>query len=181
VNARRTLRLPAWVDRVDESVDRAWEPLRSDRTANAVFYAASAAGDFSVIWHGINLARVVAGTAERREAARLAVALGVESVLVNQGLKRLFERERPVATTQRPHHLRTPSTSSFPSGHASSGALAASLLAQGSRLAPVYATVAAVVATSRIHVRIHHASDIVAGAAVGLAMGAVVRRLAPRR
>jgi undecaprenyl-diphosphatase len=181
VTVRRTIRLPAWVEHFDESVDRAWEPLRSDRTSNAVFYAASAAGDFSVIWHGINLARVAAGAADRREAARLAIALGLESVLVNQVLKRLFARERPVATTPRPHHLRAPSTSSFPSGHASSGALAASLLSQGSRLAPVYGTIAAVVATSRIHVRIHHASDIVAGAAVGLAMGAVVRKVAPRR
>lgn len=169
------------MDRLDRAIDDAWEPLRSDRRANGIFYTASAAGDFSVIWHGINLARVLAGTADRREAARLAVALGVESVLVNQVLKRLFARERPQVDTQRPHRLRTPSTSSFPSGHASSGALAASLLSQGSRLGPVYATVAAVVATSRIHVRIHHGSDVVAGAAVGLAMGAVVRRIAPRR
>ena len=36
------------------------------------------------------------------------------------------------------------------------------------------------VATSRAYVRIHHASDIVAGAAVGLALAAVARRLWPQ-
>ncbi len=181
MTTRRTITLPAWVERIDESVDEAWEPLRTHRSANAVFYAASAAGDFSMIWHAINIARVVAGRADGREAARLAIALGIESVAVNQGLKRLFARARPTATSPRPHHLRTPSTSSFPSGHASSGALAATLLAQGSRFGPLYGAVAAVVASSRIHVRIHHASDVAAGAAVGLMMGLAVRRVVPRR
>ena len=181
MTVRRTITLPTWVDRVDQAIDESWEPLRSNRMANAVFYGASAMGDFSIIWHGINVARVATGSADRREAARLAIALGVESVVVNQVLKRLFARARPADTTPRPHPLRTPSTSSFPSGHASSGALAATLLAQGSRLAPVYGAVAAVVATSRIHVRIHHASDVDAGAVVGLVMGAAVRRIMPRR
>ncbi len=37
--------------------------------------------------------------------------------------------------------------------------------------------VALVVASSRIHVRIHHASDIVAGAALGTVLGLIARRL----
>jgi undecaprenyl-diphosphatase len=36
---------------------------------------------------------------------------------------------------------------------------------------------AAVVATSRPYVRIHHASDVIAGATVGAAMGLVARQL----
>jgi hypothetical protein len=35
------------------------------------------------------------------------------------------------------------------------------------------------VAASRVHVRIHHASDVVGGLAVGLALGAVARRVFP--
>ncbi|MEC7714384.1 MAG: phosphatase PAP2 family protein, partial [Actinomycetota bacterium] len=57
---------------------------------------------------------------------------------------------------------------SFPSGHASSAVLAASILSKGSKLAPAYKVLAALVATSRIHVRAHHASDVIAGAAVGM-------------
>ena len=46
-------------------------------------------------------------------------------------------------------------------------------------LAPVYAAVALVVATSRIHVRIHHASDVVGGLVVGTALGIGLRRWWP--
>jgi undecaprenyl-diphosphatase len=35
------------------------------------------------------------------------------------------------------------------------------------------------VAVSRIHVRIHHASDVVGGLAVGLGLGAVARKVLP--
>jgi len=181
VTSRRTIRLPDWVDRLDESIDLAWEPLRGRPSADRLFYAASAAGDFSVIWHALNLARFVAGGADRREVTRLALALGVESVLVNQVIKRLFRRKRPVVADARPRRLRTPSTSSFPSGHASSATLAALLLSEKSRIAPVYGVVAAVVATSRLHVRIHHASDVAAGVVVGAAGAAVIGRFWPRR
>ena len=99
--------------------------------------------------------------------ARLALAIGAESLLVNQGLKRLFHRERPTHDGDRPHHLRTPSTSSFPSGHASAAAMAVTLLNERSRIRPLHVAAGAVVATSRIHVRIHHASDVVAGLLVG--------------
>ena len=44
---------------------------------------------------------------------------------------------------------------------------------------PAYAALALTVAASRIHVRIHHASDVLAGVATGLALGALARRLAP--
>jgi len=71
--------------------------------------------------------------------------------------------------------VRRPSTSSFPSGHASAAFFAAAILttATSQRLAPVWYSTAAVVAVSRAYVRIHHPSDVVAGAAVGVALGAV--------
>jgi undecaprenyl-diphosphatase len=77
--------------------------------------------------------------------------------------------------------VRRPSTSSFPSGHASSGFFAAALLSEGDpELAPLWFALAAVVATSRAYLRVHHASDIVAGAVVGLALAAVARRVWPQ-
>lgn len=173
----RTLRLPEWVDDVDERVDQAWELLRGQTVTDRVFYAASAAGDFSAIWHALNLVRVIRRPDRRADGVRLALALGAESLIVNQGLKRLFRRERPTADpAERPHHLRQPSTSSFPSGHASSAVVATSLLSEGSRWAPAYRAAGFVVATSRVHVRIHHASDVVAGAAVGLVLVRGLRR-----
>lgn len=166
------LRLPPWVDEIDDAVDQWWQRWRDQPALDRVFYAASAAGDFSVVWHGYNLARLASGTIDARRATRFALAIAAESLIVNQGLKRLFRRERPHHEADRPLHLRTPSTSSFPSGHASAAAMAVTLLNERSRLRPLNAALGAVVATSRIHVRIHHASDI----AVGLVVGRILAR-----
>ena len=38
---------------------------------------------------------------------------------------------------------------------------------------------ATVVAASRVYVRLHHASDVIGGALLGIAFGRVARRLAP--
>jgi undecaprenyl-diphosphatase len=112
-------------------------------------------------------------------AVRLSAVLGVESALVNGGIKSLFRRHRPVweSDVARPHRLRTPRSTSFPSGHASSAFTAAGFLAPGDPLAPVYYAVAVVVASSRVYVKIHHASDVVAGAALGAGLAVLARRL----
>ena len=39
---------------------------------------------------------------------------------------------------------------------------------------------AGVVASSRVYVKIHHASDVVAGAAIGVGLAAVARRVWPQ-
>lgn len=174
------LKLPAWLDTVDEIADRAWEPLRGSAALNRLFYGASAVGDFSMIWHGINVARTLRRGELRNDAVRAAALLAFESLLVNQGIKRLFERERP-HDDDRPHHLRQPSTSSFPSGHASAATVASMVMgARGPALHALRAA-AAVVATSRLHVRIHHASDVLAGAAVGAGIASVANKLWPLR
>ena len=96
---------------------------------------------------------------------------------MNGAVKALFRRTRPIAEFERPHRLRQPRTSSFPSGHASAAFVAAALLSDGRRAKPLYYGVAGVVALSRVHVRIHHASDVVGGIAVGVALGAIVKRV----
>jgi undecaprenyl-diphosphatase len=74
--------------------------------------------------------------------------------------------------------MHRPLTSSFPSGHAASAFTAATLLA-GGPATPLWFTLAAVVASSRVYTQMHHTSDIVAGAALGVALGVVARRLVP--
>jgi len=167
------------IRRFDDSVDRAWDHLRGKPIIDRVMYSASAVGDHSIVWHLLGAAQGLRSERDKRRAIRLAVALGAESVLVNVGIKSLFRRERPVHDGDRPHGLRQPKTSSFPSGHASSAACAAVLLTDGDPLAPLWIATALVVGTSRIHVKIHHASDVVAGAAVGAAFGLLVRKLWP--
>ena len=75
--------------------------------------------------------------------------------------------------------LRTPRTSSFPSGHATTAFTAAALLSDEDRLRPLYYAIAVVVAWSRVYVRIHHASDVVAGIGVGIAPGQVGQEALP--
>jgi membrane-associated phospholipid phosphatase len=77
--------------------------------------------------------------------------------------------------------VRRPVTSSFPSGHASSAVFAATLLSEGhTRRAPLWFALAGVVAASRPYAKLHHTSDVVAGAATGLTLALVARRLWPR-
>ena len=168
------------VARFDAAVDRSWDRLRGNPLADRVFYTATNAGEFSAIWHVLGTVSSLGGPHARARAARLSSALAVESVLVNQVIKRVVRRARPgVDPADRPLRMRQPVTSSFPSGHASSAFLAAGLLTDSPRLRPLAYALAAVVATSRIHVRIHHASDVVAGAALGTALAAATRRLRP--
>ncbi|MFT5201275.1 MAG: membrane-associated phospholipid phosphatase, partial [Candidatus Aldehydirespiratoraceae bacterium] len=54
--------------------------------------------------------------------------------------------------------------------------VAAALLSRHTGGVAWYA-LAGVVATSRIHVRIHHASDVAGGLAVGVVLGAIARRV----
>lgn len=181
--------LTAWLDhpavtRFDERSDALLERIRGRRFPDAVMQAASHVGDFSVIWHVVGAARGLTSPRRADQALVLSALLGVESLVVNQGLKRIFRRSRPTETGDPRLQVRRPRTSSFPSGHASSAAFAATLLTVwgGRRTAPVWFTLAAVVGTSRAYVRIHHASDVVAGAAVGLALGSLAAPLVrPRR
>lgn len=168
------------VDRFDRAVDAALERIRGVPPVDAVFSLASWAGDFSAIWHTINVGR---GLATRRpdQVAALAAGLAVESLVVNQGLKRLFRRPRPTVEGDHRTPVRRPLTSSFPSGHASAAAFNATVLTGWDRRrAPLWWTVAALVGTSRAHVRIHHASDVVAGALVGTVFGLLARRVFAR-
>lgn len=151
----------------DDWADGRLERLRGNPVADRVFTTASQLGDMSLIWHLVSVARTLAG-APPVEALQLSALIGAESLIVNQGVKRLFRRERPTVAGDDRFDVRTPSTSSFPSGHASSAMFAATMLTRlDRRRAPLWYTIAMIVAMSRPYVRIHHASDIVGGAIVG--------------
>lgn len=177
---RRTL--GPWVAGFDRAADEVLEHVRGHRLPDVVFTWASHLGDFSTIWHLTNLARGASSPRRARQIPRFALALGAESLLVNQGLKRVFGRPRPTLAGDPRFPVRRPSTSSFPSGHASAAAFAATVLTgwDGRRSAPLWWTMAGVVATSRAYVRIHHASDVVAGMTVGLGLGAIARTVLRR-
>ena len=173
--------LLATVDEWDDIVDEWFDQLRGNPVFDRVFYAASELADHSRLWHLLATGRAAASLRAEPAAIRLVVALAIESGLVNGVVKSIFNRSRPIISQERPLRLRIPRTSSFPSGHASAAAMSAVLLADKSRIGLAYKAAAAVVSVSRVHVRIHHASDIAGGAVVGAALGALVKRVAPLR
>jgi membrane-associated phospholipid phosphatase len=167
------------VGRFDLAVDRAFDRLRGHPVADRTFYAASELGDFGLIWVILGTVKGLRRGGDLEAALRLTAAIGVESILVNGVVKSCFRRTRPDWEVDRPLRLRRPLTSSFPSGHATAGFSAAIMLSEDDALAPLYFALAAVVASSRIYVKIHHASDVAGGVALGLLLGAIGRRVAP--
>ena len=165
----------------DEQVDALFDKIRGNRIADRIFYTASALGDFGLIWVIFALFRALRGGARNERAAvRAIIATGIESVLVNVILKSFVRRHRPARQLEHPLPLRQPLSSSFPSGHATAAFCGATLLADGGDpLAPLYYATAAVVAASRIYVRIHHASDVLGGVVVGRALGLLGRSIVP--
>jgi undecaprenyl-diphosphatase len=118
---------------------------------------------------GIALALCLAGGhfAELGRAALLANAL---SHIAVQILKRTVVRARPCDANGIPLALiDVPDPFSFPSGHsAASMAVAATVAHFHPALAPFAIPVAALVGYSRVRLRVHHRTDVVAGAALGL-------------
>ncbi|MBW3555747.1 MAG: phosphatase PAP2 family protein [Actinobacteria bacterium] len=171
--------LAGWLRSFDRAADKGFEHLRGRPLFDRIFYGASALGDHGLIWLLLGCLRGLRSEREWTAAVRLGVGVGVESALVNIGIKSLFRRRRPAWELQRPLRLRTPRTSSFPSGHATSAFTAAGLLSDQDRLRPLYYGVALVVAWSRVYVRIHHASDVVAGILLGTLLGRAGRKLFP--
>lgn len=165
---------------IDAPVARAAERLRGTPSLDRLAYTLSQSANHSMLWHGINLVDALTGTpARRRRAVRRSVILAAEQALVNGPVKSLTRRSRPEALAAHPHALRRPRTSSFPSGHASAGACAATLLSTDLGAAPLWWALAGAVSWSRIHVGVHHASDVVAGLALGRLLGTTAERIWP--
>jgi undecaprenyl-diphosphatase len=176
----RLLRLGP-VSRFDRWVDHAVDSrARGNPAVDRVFYAASALGDHGIIWLILAVLRGLRSHDSARATLRTAAAIGLESMLVNGPVKWVFRRKRPAPRPVSPHPLRTPRTSSFPSGHATSAFCAAALLSDTDpAMRPVYYGLATIVAWSRVHVGVHHASDVIGGVAIGVVLGKVFKRLVP--
>jgi undecaprenyl-diphosphatase len=166
------------VEQLDARVD-AWLDRHRSPALDRVFYSLSSAADHGMLWHGVGIVEALR-TGRPGFALRFSAALGMESAITNGGVKSLFRRVRPAEHFEHdeplPYGMRRPITSSFPSGHAATAFMCAAILGKGRATAPAWFALAALVAGSRVYVRMHHASDVLAGAALGLALAPAARR-----
>jgi len=161
------------VSTLDEAVDAAFDPLRGKPGVDRAAAVVSNLADYGLIW--VVLAGVKArrrGPQRRRAVVALATA-GFSSLIVSRVVKKAVERQRP------DDHLaaavRTPSSSSFPSGHTLAAFCTAFVLGDTDAGTAVNVGFATAVAASRVHLRAHHPTDVLGGAVIGSVLGLGLR------
>lgn len=154
-------------------------------TGRDVAEGLSTAGDVGVLF-GANAALLLLGLAEQqafgetrlRDASLVAIEAHIYSALLTAGLKRLTGRARPGAGQGAHHFEPFDSDDALPSGHASRAfAVAAVFADRYDGPVPILAYGAAgLIAASRVVLDEHWASDVVAGAALGIVIGRALSR-----
>lgn len=153
------------------ALDRAWMVGLSRRTApgwlDTLLRAFTHAGGARAT---VALALVLVLLPGSRELGVLAVMANAVSHLAVQLLKRTVVRPRPHLLGGFDPLAHVPDAFSFPSGHtAAVSAVVLTLLLAGHPLGLVLLPLVPVVGASRVYLRVHYVTDVVAGFAVGLA------------
>jgi membrane-associated phospholipid phosphatase len=130
------------------------------------------AGEWGAVWVATGAAAAAADT-ERRRRWLAASAVAPVAVVVNYAVKVGVGRERPLIEDH-PALARAPSKLSFPSAHATSSMAAATALGRVEPRArvPLYA-LAGAICICRPYLGMHYPSDVLAGAALGIGLGAL--------
>lgn len=94
------------------------------------------------------------------------------------GLKDITDRTRPFVAHPQIDPLYVVHSSSFPAGHAATAFAGATLLSYvAPKAMPGFFALAVLIAHSRVYVGVHYPGDVIAGAIVGAAVGAVAIRV----
>jgi membrane-associated phospholipid phosphatase len=115
------------------------------------------AGENGVLWFAL------AAVVRDRRAVRVVFA----ALLANTAVKQVVRRPRPVLGPELPPLATTVSGLSYPSAHAATSFAAAGALSLPSL--PLYAAAGAM-ALTRPYLGVHYPSDVLAGAALGVAL-----------
>lgn len=145
-----------------------------------VMKALTFAGAAGLVWIVLG---AVAAAWLRRPLALVAVILAIEAAsFLDRVLKSAFGRARPFVGDPRVHpSIALPHDPSMPSGHAMNAFAGAVLLGAVMPRArwPLLA-LAALIGLSRIYLGVHFPSDVIAGAILGAAIGAIAAWLLRR-
>jgi undecaprenyl-diphosphatase len=161
------------VTRFDETIDAAFEPLRANPAANRAAAVISNLADYGIVWVVLALFKARRRGPDRRRAIVALGAAGFSSLFAVRTAKDAVTRQRP--TEHLEVSVRTPTSSSFPSGHTLAAFCTAFDLAESPAQTAAYVGFATAVAVSRVHLRAHHPSDVVGGAAIGSVLGLGLR------
>jgi len=146
-----------------------WAPL------TAVMRAFTVAGTAGALWGFLAAGAFLLTGLEPSHLLIPWVAVAA-SWTVAEGAKYLFDRARPfIWDTEIAPLIKTPSSSSFPSGHsatAAAGALTLSVLYPP--FAPALVLAGALVVLSRVYLGVHFPFDVLAGVAIGTLTAAAV-------
>lgn len=137
-----------------------------------VFRRLSVTADRWKLWLGCAaLLAVAGGRRGRRAAVNGVAAMTVSSAFVHGVLKPVAERRRPDRALHRvpaTRHVAMPTSTSFPSGHAATGAAFASGVAAAFPVAAIpLRLIAAGVSYSRVHTGVHYPVDVIVGSVTG--------------
>jgi undecaprenyl-diphosphatase len=131
------------------------------------------AADHGAVWAAIGVLGALSDPPRRRRWL-LAGLSGPAAIGVNYVVKVAVGRERPLIPDH-PRLGRAPSELSFPSGHATSSFAAATALGRVEPRAHLTLLgLAIAIGVGRPYLGMHYPSDVLAGAALGLAIGSVV-------
>ncbi len=132
--------------------------------------------DHGALWVATAAALQLTGRPTLQRAARRGLlSLIVTSVVANIGFKPIFRRPRPLPVPDAwlTRIVPLPSSTSFPSGHASSAAgFAVGAALEAPILAIPLGVLAAGVGWSRVRLRVHYPGDVLVGFVVGAAVAA---------
>jgi undecaprenyl-diphosphatase len=161
-----------YIERRDHRVMRRMNRWRAPRWIRYWMIAATRMGD-GWIWYGLGFMLLAYGGAQRFAAVSSAGAAAIAGILVFKVLKRLSQRPRPCQIE--PHcwsKVLPPDQFSFPSGHtmtAFSIVLVISYFYPSLEGALFFMALS--IAVSRIVLGMHYLSDVLAGVALGVALG----------
>jgi undecaprenyl-diphosphatase len=111
---------------------------------------------------------VVFAVVRRRPVALVTIPVVFLADLISLAIKAIVGRHRPNVDPL----VHTPTDWSFPSGHATTSFAGATMLSFFvPRLAPAFYLLATAIAFSRVYVGVHYPTDVLAGAALGTAVG----------
>ncbi len=129
-------------------------------------------GEHGAVWIAVGAGGALLDRRRRRHWLRATATVGA-AYLTSTSIKMAIGRKRP-AVEDLPHLMATPTGLSFPSSHSTSSFAAARAYGALVPGAPLQLAAAAM-AFSRLYLGVHYPSDILAGAALGTAIGSLGR------